>query len=86
MNHWIDEQVARERYHDILREERQSRMVAVVLAGRRRVARHTARFYNPALASLGRRLVAWGCGLEARYGPIVEPQIVTSRSGNVTGC
>jgi hypothetical protein len=86
MPNWIDEQVARERYHDILHEERHERMVAVVLESRRRLRRSSTRFYNPVLARLGRRLVAWGCSLETRYGTIVEPSIATNTRGNATGC
>ena len=86
MPNWIDEQVARERYHDIVREERHQRMVAVVLESRRRLSRRSARFYNPVLARIGRRLVAWGCGLETRYGAIVEPSIAANTRGNATGC
>jgi hypothetical protein len=86
MPNWIDEQVARERYHDIVREERQQRMVAVVLESRRRLSRRSARFYNPVLARFGRWLVAWGCSLETRYGAIVEPPIAANTRGNLTGC
>lgn len=86
MPNWVDEQIARQRYNDILREERQQRVVEIVLAARRREARQRARFYSPILARLGRRLVAWGCRLETRYGPIVEPQIVANTRGNASGC
>jgi hypothetical protein len=82
MNYWMDEQIARERYIDMVHEERQHRIIALVVAARRRVARQQARFYSPVLAGFGRRLVAWGCGLEARYGAICEPQIATNTGGN----
>lgn len=84
MNYWIDEQIARERHLDMLDEERRRRVAAIVAVARRRVARQNARFYNPVLARLGRWLVAWGCSLETRYGPIAEPQIVTSTGGSTT--
>lgn len=87
MNSWIDEQIARERYTDMLYAERRRRMAEIVLAARRRrVERLPDRFYSPALVRLGRRLVAWGCRLEARYGPIVETQIVTRTGGNISSC
>jgi hypothetical protein len=93
MNHWINEQIARERYIDMVHEERQRHLVALVVAARRRAARsrlgasrRNARFYGLLLARLGRRMAAWGCGLEARYGPIVEPQIAVNTGGNITNC
>jgi hypothetical protein len=86
MNYWLDEQIARQRYADIVYEERQRRLVALVMAARRRMARRSARFYSPALVRLGRWLVAWGCGLEARYGAVVEVKAVTNTGGGAAGC
>jgi hypothetical protein len=86
MNQWIDEQVARQRYDDILREERQLRIVEIVVAARKRAIKRSEHFYNPVMAQLGRRLVAWGCRLEARYGSSVETTIVTNTGGNMSGC
>lgn len=73
MPNWIDEQIARQRYYDILVAEQQRQVAAAALAESRR----PARFYSPVLLRLGRRMLAWGSSLEARYGPVVEPQIVT---------
>ena len=87
MHSWIDEQIARERYTDILHAERRRRMAEIVLAARRqRVERRPDRFYSPALVRLGRWLVAWGCRLEARYGPIVETHVITRTGGNISSC
>ena len=87
MNSWIDEQIARVRYTDMLNHQRRRRMAEIVLsARRRRVERLPERFYSPALVRLGRWLVAWGCRLEARYGPIAETHVVTRTGGNISGC
>jgi hypothetical protein len=65
---WIDEQIARERAHDLQREnERQALVSAAQRAGPAR-----PRFYAPLLAGLGRHMAAIGAGLEQRYAPLPE--------------
>jgi hypothetical protein len=53
-----------ERYEDLRREADSYRLVRQALAGRQR----GRRFYCEAMNWLGRRLVAWGWGLQERSG------------------
>ncbi len=66
---WIDEQFARERAHDMQREQAHLALVSAVQQARR--AR--PRFYAPLLVGLGRRMAAFGAGLEQRYTPLPDP-------------
>lgn len=61
---WNDVLVQEERRKDLLREAEEYRLARLVLAGRER----RPRLYYRALTWLGRRLVAWGYRLQARYG------------------
>jgi len=72
MPNWVDEQIARQRFDDLVREEQLHRLAVLASALQSR----PPRFYGPLLASLGRRLVVWGGRLEARYSAMVEPPIV----------
>jgi hypothetical protein len=65
---WKDVLAQERRYKDLLRETEKERLVQQVLAGRER----SDRFYCQVLTWLGRRLVAWGCYLQERYGAVVE--------------
>lgn len=56
--------VHRERYKDLLREAERVRLVRQMQAGRE----GRERFHRSALTWLGGRLVAWGWGLQERYG------------------
>ncbi len=74
---WLGLTERQERYKDFLREAEHDRLVQQVLAGRER----RDRFYRPALAWLGCRLVEWGKSLQQRYGtPSLASQLVVSRS------
>lgn len=75
MPNWVDEQIARQRFDDLMREEHLHRLAELASALQARQSR-PPRFYGPLLVSLGRRLVMWGCRLEARYSAMVEPSIV----------
>jgi hypothetical protein len=62
---WRGDDMALQRHRELLREAERNRLVRQALAGRER----PQRFYCRALTWLGRRLVAWGWHLQARYGP-----------------
>src|SRR5262245_16748324 len=62
-----DYQARHEHYLELLAEAEQERRIRAVLANRPR----KARFFAPALAALGRRLIIWGRRLRARYGEVV---------------
>lgn len=66
---WIDEQIARERANDMQREQAHLALVSAAQQARR----GHPRFYAPLLAGLGRRMAAFGAGLEQRYTPLPEP-------------
>ena len=82
MQNWLDERMKEELLRDMLYEAERRRLVKRALAARPR----PARFYSPALARLGSRLVTWGCSLQARYGAIAEPPITTRANGNISPC
>lgn len=65
MLNWNHEQYAAERYKDMHRAAANAALVAAAQAAQPK----QPRFYAPLLAQLGRRLVRWGSGLEARYTP-----------------
>jgi hypothetical protein len=79
MPNWLDEQIQRQRFADMRRIAEGDRLAAAM----KQAHPPQIRFYRPLLASLGRRLVAWGISLEARYGPIAEAQVATNRRGNI---
>jgi hypothetical protein len=82
MPSWIDEQIARQRAEDMVREQRLR-----AAAGWAQLAwLPTPRFYGPLLAGLGRRLVVWGVRLEARYSAIAEPAIISGNGKPISGC
>ncbi len=68
MMHWIDPQAHEDRLQDLRRDAERRRLIRALKTPRSR----PGRFYSPALAGLGRRLVLWGSRLQAHYGPMVE--------------
>jgi hypothetical protein len=82
MLNWIDEQIARQRYEDLVREEQLHRLAISMLALQSR----PPRFYGPLLAGLGHRLVVWGSRLEARYSAMIDPTIVARNGDPISGC
>lgn len=68
MFNWIDPQAHEQRLQDLRRDAEQWRLIRELEAARPR----PRRFYRPALAGLGRRLVTWGSRLRAHDGPMVE--------------
>jgi hypothetical protein len=81
MPNWVDEQIARQRYADLVREEQLHRIVISTLALQSR----PPRFYDPLLAGLGHRLVVWGGRLEARYHAMIEPGVVGCNGEPISG-
>jgi hypothetical protein len=73
MPNWIDEQIQRQRFNDMLRTARRDQMAHVALAARSQ----RSHFYHPILAEAGRWLELWGYRLQARYG--AEVAIATDR-------
>ncbi|HEU5103243.1 MAG TPA: hypothetical protein VFU22_29685 [Roseiflexaceae bacterium] len=64
MPNWIDEQIQRQRFNDMLRTARHDQLASDA------VATHSQRahFYHPLLAGVGRWLEIWGYRLRTRYG------------------
>ena len=77
MPSWVDEQIARQRYQDLVREEQLRQLASLVLVERARAPR----FYGPLLVGLGRRMMLWGCQLESRYSAIA-----TNTGRPISGC
>jgi hypothetical protein len=80
MANWIDEQVAKQRFADMVRTAERDHRASALLAARRA----PKRFYNPLLARLGRRLVMWGYGLQLRYGQLADAPIAPKPRGSAT--
>jgi hypothetical protein len=80
MANWIDEQVAKQRFADMVRTVERDSQANAMLA----VRRARTRFYNPLLARLGRRLVMWGYGLQLRYGPLSDTPISSKARSSAT--
>jgi hypothetical protein len=81
MPNWVDEQIARQHFEDLTREEHLRRLA--IAASAIRPQRH--RFYGPLLAGLGHRLVVWGGKLETRYSAMIEPTIVRCNGEPISG-
>jgi hypothetical protein len=66
MHHlWQSEQYVTNRRRDLTGEAQQARLAAAYRAGRPPLI---VRIYGPAMYRIGTWLVAWGAGLQARYG------------------
>jgi hypothetical protein len=64
---WQYYDITRERHQELLRAAEQHRRAR---AARSSTAHYPNTFYAPALARLGRWLIAWGWRLRARYGEV----------------
>lgn len=73
MPNWIDEQVQRQRFNDMLRTARHDQLASVAHA----TGSQRQHFYRPILVEVGRWLELWGYRLQARYG--AEVAIVTEQ-------
>ena len=82
MPNWIDEQVQKQRFEDIVRTAQRDHLARQALsAGLPRM-----RFYSPLLARLGFWLETYGARLQARYGGVVEVAIATDSRGSTSRC
>jgi hypothetical protein len=82
MPNWIDEQVQKQRFEDMVRTADRDRLAGrVQLASVKRM-----RFYSPILAQLGRRLELYGYRLQLRYGVAAEVAIATDSQSTTSGC
>jgi hypothetical protein len=82
MPNWIDEQVQKQRFADMVRAAQRDLLANELAAA---PSQHI-RFYNPILVRLGRWLEAWGYRLQARYGPAPEVAIATDSRGTSSRC
>ena len=80
MPNWIDEQIQRQRFEDMVRTAQRDLLASDVLAaGLKR-----APFYSPIMARLGRWLEDWGCRLQTRYGTVSEVAIASDSRANTS--
>ena len=82
MPNWIDEQVQKQRFEDMLRTAHHDRLGSLMLIATKR----RMRFYSPILAQLGRRLELYGYRLQLRYGAAAEVAIATDSQGTTSRC
>jgi hypothetical protein len=64
MPNWIDEQVQRQRFNDMVRTARRDQLASVAQTTRSQ----RSNFYHPILVEMGRWLEFWGYRLQTRYG------------------
>ena len=82
MPNWIDEQVQKQRFEDMVRTAQHDHLVNLALT----VGLTRMRFYSPLLAQLGRWLEVYGYRLQVRYGAVPEVVIATDSGGAVSRC
>jgi len=82
MPNWIDEQVQKQRFEDMLRTADHDRLGSLALIATQR----RMRFYSPLLAQLGRWLEGYGYRLQLRYGAAAEVAIATDSQGTTSRC
>ena len=78
MPNWIDEQIQKQRFEDMVRTAQRDRLANLALA----TSSQRAPFYSPILVRLGYWLEAWGHRLQARYGAIPDVAIAIERPGS----
>ena len=82
MPNWIDEQVQKQRFEDMVRAAQHDQLVNLALTARL----PRMRFYRPLLAQLGRWLEIYGYRLQIRYGATPDVAIATDSRGNTSRC
>ena len=82
MPNWIDEQVQKQRFEDMVRTAERDRLAELMPAGRLQ----SVPFYSPILARLGRQLEIYGYRLQARYGSTPEVAIAAESGGTSSHC
>ena len=82
MPNWIDEQVQKQRFEDMVRTAQRDRLA------RRTLILHVqrVRFYRSLLVRVGRWLEVSGYRLQARYGTVSEVAIATDSRGTSSSC
>jgi hypothetical protein len=83
MPNWIDEQVQKQRFEDMVRTAQHDQL-ANLAATTVRLAR--MRFYSPLLAQLGRWLEAFGYRLQMRYSVAPEVAVIADSPGTSSRC
>ena len=82
MPNWIDEQIQKQRFEDMVRTAQRDHLARQAPA----VSLQRMRFYGPILARLGCWLEVYGYRLQTRYGAAPEVAIVTDSRGNTSRC
>ncbi len=82
MPNWIDEQIQKQRFEDMVRTAQRDHLANLALTARMQ----RVYFYRPILAQLGRWLEAYGYRLQIRYGAASEGAIVTDSRGSTSRC
>jgi len=82
MPNWIDEQVQKQRFEDMVRTAQHDQLANLALTTRM----PRMRFYRPLLAQLGRWLEIYGYRLQIRYGATPDVAIATDSRGNTSRC
>ena len=82
MPNWIDEQVQKQRFDDMVRTAQHDRLVSRTLA----VRVQRMHFYRSMLVRVGRWLEVSGYRLQARYGTVSEVAIATDTRGTPSSC
>ena len=82
MPNWIDEQIQKQRFEDMVRTAQRDHLANLALT----VSLKRMRFYSPILARLGCWLEIYGYRLQTRYGTAPEVAIATDSRGNTSRC
>jgi hypothetical protein len=82
MPNWIDEQIQKQRFEDMVRTAQRDQQAERALT----VSLQRMRFYSPILARLGCWLEMYGYRLQMRYGAAPEVAIVTDSRGHTSRC
>jgi len=82
MPNWIDEQVQKQRFEDMVRTAQHDHMANLATT----VGLARVRFYNPLLAQLGRWLEAYGYRLQERYSAAPEVVVIADSCGTTSRC
>lgn len=82
MPNWIDEQIQKQRFEDMVRTAQHDHLAKLALT----VRIQRMRFYRPILVRLGCLLETYGYRLQARYGAAPEVTIATDSRGTTSRC
>ena len=82
MPNWIDEQVQKQRFEDMVRTAQHDQLANLAAT----VGLARMRFYRPLLAQLGRWLEAYGYRLQMRYSAAPEVAVIADSRGTSSRC